>query len=43
MFAYQVTASLREIERAAVSVRQLTDYLQQHPNALIFGQREDKP
>lgn len=43
MFAYQVTASLREIERTAVSVRQLTDYLQQQPNALIFGQREEKP
>ncbi|MCL1981366.1 MAG: MlaD family protein [Proteobacteria bacterium] len=43
MFAYQVTASLREIERTAVSVRQLTDYLQQHPNALIFGQREEQP
>ncbi|WP_310598679.1 MlaD family protein [Desulfobulbus sp.] len=43
MFAYQVTASLREIERTAVSVRQLTDYLQQHPDALIFGQREDNP
>ncbi|MDR2550901.1 MAG: MlaD family protein [Desulfobulbus sp.] len=43
LFAYQVTASLREIERTAVSVRQLTDYLQQHPDALIFGQREDKP
>ena len=43
LLAYQVTASLREIEQAAVSIRQLTDYLQQHPNALVFGQREDKP
>jgi paraquat-inducible protein B len=43
LFAYQVTASMREIERAAASIRQLSDYLQQHPNALIFGQREDKP
>ena len=43
VFAYQVTASMREIERAAASVRQLSDYLQQHPNALIFGQREDQP
>lgn len=43
MFAYQVTASMREIERAAASLRQLSDYLQQHPNALIFGQSEEKP
>jgi len=43
LLAYQVAASLREIERAAASIRQLTDYLQQHPNALVFGQGEDKP
>jgi len=43
MLAYQVTASLREIERAAASARQLSDYLQQRPNALIFGPQEDKP
>ncbi|WP_028317919.1 MlaD family protein [Desulfobulbus elongatus] len=43
IFAYQVTTSLREIERTAVSIRQLTDYLQQHPDALVFGQREDTP
>lgn len=43
LLAYQVAASLREIERAATSIRQLTDYLQQHPNALVFGQDEDKP
>ena len=43
LFSYQMTTSLREIERAAVSVRQLSDYFQQHPDALIFGQREDTP
>jgi paraquat-inducible protein B len=43
LLSYQVAASLREIERAAASVRQLTDYLQQHPNALVFGQGEDRP
>lgn len=43
LFAYQLAGSLREIERAAASIRQLTDYLQQNPNALVFGQGEDKP
>ena len=41
--SYQVTNSLQEIEKAAVSIRQLTDYLQQNPNALIFGQGAGKP
>lgn len=43
LLSYQVTSSLQEIERAASSIRQLTDYLQQNPNALLFGQGEDKP
>lgn len=43
IFAYQVTTSLREIERTATSIRQLTDYLQQTPNALIFGQGKETP
>ncbi|WP_319585283.1 MlaD family protein [uncultured Desulfobulbus sp.] len=43
LLAYQVASSLREIERAAASIRQLTDYLQQKPNALLFGQGEDTP
>ena len=41
-FSFQVIASLREIEKAAVSIKQLTDYLQQYPNALVFGQEDDK-
>ena len=41
--SYQVSNSLQEIEKAATSLRQLTDYLQQNPNALIFGQGDDKP
>ena len=40
--SYQLTGSLREVERAAASIRELTDFLQQHPNALVFGQGEDK-
>ena len=43
LLTYQLGASLQEIERAAVSIRQLTDYLQQNPNALVFGQEKDKP
>lgn len=43
LLSYQVTSSLQEIEKAAASIRQLTDYLQQNPNALLFGQGEDKP
>lgn len=42
-FSYQVSNSLQEIEKAATSIRQLTDYLQQNPNALVFGHGEDKP
>nr|WP_321464534.1 MlaD family protein [uncultured Desulfobulbus sp.] len=37
---YQVEATLREVERAAASVREITDYLQQNPNALVFGPKE---
>jgi paraquat-inducible protein B len=43
MLSYQFAGSLREIERAAASIRQLTDYLHQNPNALLFGQGEDRP
>jgi paraquat-inducible protein B len=43
MLSYQVTSSLQEIEKAASSIRQLTDFLQQYPNALIFGQEKDSP
>ncbi len=40
-FSYQISSSLEEIEKAAASARQLTEYLQQHPNALLFGQGEN--
>jgi paraquat-inducible protein B len=35
--AYNLNAALQSVGRAADSIRQLTDYLAQHPNALIFG------
>ena len=41
-FSFQVMASLQEVEKAAVSLKQLTEYLQQNPNALLFGQEDDK-
>lgn len=41
--SYQVVNSLRELESAASSIRQLTEYLQRYPNALVFGQGENKP
>lgn len=34
--------TLREVSRAAQSLRVLTDYLEQHPESLIRGKREDK-
>ncbi|MBM9614182.1 MCE family protein [Desulfobulbus rhabdoformis] len=39
-FIYQLESSLREIEQTATSIREVSDYLQQNPNALIFGPRE---
>lgn len=35
--------ALREVSRAAASLRALTDYLEQNPEALIRGRPEDKP
>jgi len=35
--------ALREISRAAASMRILTDYLEQHPESLIRGKSEEKP
>jgi len=35
--------ALRELARAAQSLRVLTDYLDRHPESLIRGKQEDKP
>ena len=35
--------ALRELARAAQSLRVLTDYLERHPESLIRGKQEDKP
>jgi paraquat-inducible protein B len=34
--------TMREVSRAAQSLRVLGDYLEQHPESLIRGKREDK-
>ena len=33
---------MHEVEQAAGSVRELSDYLRRNPNALLFGQGKDK-
>lgn len=43
LFSYQVAGALDELKKAATSIRQLSEYLQQNPNALIFGQGKDRP
>jgi paraquat-inducible protein B len=35
--------ALRELARAAQSLRVLTDYLDRHPESLLRGKQEDKP
>jgi paraquat-inducible protein B len=35
--------ALQEITRAARSLRVLTDYLERHPESLIWGKTGDKP
>ena len=35
----EIDETLQELKRAATSVRVLTDYLEQHPEALIRGKR----
>ena len=41
--AWQLSGSLTEVGKAATSVRRLADYLQQNPNALLFGQGKEEP
>jgi paraquat-inducible protein B len=39
---YELTRSLREVSAAARSMRQLSNYLERNPRALIFGRPETK-
>jgi paraquat-inducible protein B len=36
---YQLDSSLSEISAAAASIQQLSDFLQRHPNSLLFGRK----
>jgi len=36
---YQLDASLSQISAAAESIQRLSDFLQRHPNSLIFGRK----
>jgi len=36
-----VRQTMQELSRAAASIRVLTDYLQQHPEAMIRGKQEN--
>ncbi|MGJ0491614.1 intermembrane transport protein PqiB [Methylobacter sp.] len=38
---YELEQLLRELSQAASSVRQLSDYLEQHPDSLIHGKKEE--
>jgi paraquat-inducible protein B len=38
-FRYQLDSSLSEINAAAASIQQLSDFLQRHPNSILFGRR----
>ncbi len=40
---HDLQESLREIQRAAASLRVLADYLQQHPDAILRGKPADPP
>jgi paraquat-inducible protein B len=36
---YQLDSSLSQINAAAESIQRLSDFLQRHPNSLIFGRK----
>ncbi len=38
---YELEQLLRELSQAASSVRQLSDYLEQHPDSLLHGKKEE--
>jgi len=38
-FRYQLDSSLSEINAAAAAIQQLADFLQRHPNSLLFGRK----
>ena len=42
-FRYQLDSSLSEISAAAAAIQQLADFLQRHPNSLLFGRKPANP
>jgi paraquat-inducible protein B len=38
-----VSETLRDLSKAADSIRALTDYLERNPDALLRGKKEDRP
>src|ERR1700722_10087488 len=38
-FRYQLDSSLSEISAASASIQQLADFLQRHPNSILFGRK----
>jgi paraquat-inducible protein B len=42
-FRYQLDSSLSEISSAAAAIQQLADFLQRHPNSLLFGRKPANP
>lgn len=40
---YQLDSSLSEISAAAASIQQLSDFLQRHPNSILFGRKPANP
>jgi paraquat-inducible protein B len=37
---YELNQLLKELTQATISVRQLSDYLEEHPDSLIRGKKE---
>ncbi|MBV9999426.1 MAG: MCE family protein [Verrucomicrobia bacterium] len=45
-FQYQLDSSLSQLSAAAASIQNLSDFLQRHPNSILFGRkppRQDQP
>jgi paraquat-inducible protein B len=40
---YQLRQTMREMTQAVRSMRSLTDYLERHPESLIYGKEKEKP
>jgi len=40
---YELVKALRELSETARSLRVLADYLERHPNAVVFGRKEQAP